>query len=201
MVRLFSKYFFHESKYDCLAGKSTGVVPEKIIHPIVERMQVDHRPQAFYIASPMRVYTVEINAEGVSNRVWHQVEAHQMILFDKLVHVEYIPTANDDLTDNDYALSWWFCFGKQILPRNEYALKCILTQQKICFIPCSSTDELNLIPVGQRGSNNVNKLQMINNLIEQFPMPMNVKLAQLPGEFRFQVELIISCFSYRFICV
>lgn len=144
-------------------------------------MQVDHRPQAFYIASPMRVYTVEANAAGVLNRVWHEIDAQQMILFDKLVHVEYTPTANDDLTDDDYALSWWICFRKQIIPRNEYALKCILTQQQICFIPCSFADELNLIPVGQRGSNNVNKLQMIGNLIEQFPMPINIKLAQLPG--------------------
>jgi hypothetical protein len=146
-------------------------------------MQVDHRPQAFYIASPMRVYTVEPNAEGVSNRVWHQIDANQMILFDKLVHVEYTPTADDDLTDDDYAFSWWFCFSKQIIPRNEYALKCILTQQQICYIPCSSHDELNLIPVGQHGSSNVNKLQMIHNLVEQFSMPTDVKLSTLPGLF------------------
>jgi len=146
-------------------------------------MQVDHRPQAFYIASPIRVYTIEVNAEGLSNRVWHQIEAHQMILFDKLVHVEYTPTVDDDLTDDDYVLSWWFCYGKQLLNRNEYALKCILLQQQICYISCSSKDEFNLIPVGQHGSNNVNKLQMIHNLIEQFPMPINIKLAQLPGSF------------------
>jgi hypothetical protein len=169
------------SKNNCLLEQQTGVIPEKSIYPIVERMQTDHRPQAFYIASPMRVYTIEINAEGVSNRVWHQIEAHQIIIFDKLVYVEYTPTLNDNLTDDDYAISWWFCFGKQILNRNEYALKCILTQQQICYIPCLSTDEVNLIPVGQRGSNNVNKLQMIYNLIEQFSMPINVKLAQLPG--------------------
>ncbi len=166
-------------------------------------MQVDHRPQAFYIASPIRVYTIEVNAEGLSNRVWHQIEAHQMILFDKLVHVEYTPTVDDDLTDDDYVLSWWFCYGKQLLNRNEYALKCILLQQQICYISCSSKDEFNLIPVGQHGSNNVNKLQMINNLIEQFTMPINIKLAQLPGEFLFKTELIIlvSFFKYRFICI
>ena len=144
-------------------------------------MQFDHRPQAFYILSPMRIYTIETNVQGVSNRVWHHVEANQIILFDKLVHVEYTPTENDDLTDEDFALSWWFCFGKQVLNRNEHALKCILLQQQICYIPCSSTDEFNLIPVGQRGSNNLSKLQTIHNLIEQFPMPVNIKLAQLPG--------------------
>lgn len=144
-------------------------------------MQADNRPQAFYIALPMRVYTIEINPEGVSTRIWHQLEAHQIILFDKLVHIEYTPTIDDDLTDEDYALSWWFCFGKQVLNRNEHALKCILLQQHICYIPCSSRDEVNLIPVGQRGSTNVNKLQMINNLTEQFPMPINIKLIQLPG--------------------
>ena len=148
-------------------------------------MEADHRPQAFYITSPMRVYTIETDAEGVSSRVWHQIEAHQMILFDKLVHIEYTPTVNDDLTDDDYAASWWFCYGKQILPRNEYCLKCILTQQQICYIPCSSTDELNLIPVGQRGSSNENKLQMIHNLVEQFPMPINIKLSKLPGQSSF----------------
>jgi hypothetical protein len=164
-------------------------------------MQIDHRPQAFYIASPMRVYTVEPNATGVLNRVWHQIETHQMILFDKLVHVQYTPTINDDLTDDDYDFSWWVCFGKHILPRNEYALKCILTQQQICYVPCSSTDELNLIPVGQRGSNNVNKLQMIHNLIEQFPLPMNIKLSQLPGLFFFSINRIIEFFKLRFICL
>ncbi len=177
---------FHWFKYICsYSGKQAGVVPEKNVRLIVERMQVEHRPQAFYIASSMRVYTVEPNASGEFNRVWHPIDAHQMILFDKLVYIEYTPTIDDDLTDDDYAFSWWFCFGKQILPRNEYALKCILTQQQICYIPCSSQDELNLVPVGQHGSNNVNKLQMIQNLIEQFPMPINIKLSTLPGLFVF----------------
>jgi hypothetical protein len=144
-------------------------------------MQLDHRPQAFYIASPMQVYTIETNAEGISNRVWHPIEAHQIILFDKLVNVEYTPTENDNLTDDDYAFSWWFCFSKQILNRNEHVLKCILLKHQTCYIPCSSTDEINLIPVGQRGSNNVNKLQTINNLIEHLPIPINIKLAKLPG--------------------
>ena len=157
--------------------------PEKSIRPIVERMEVEQRPQAFYLISSMRVYTVEANNTGELNRIWYPIDPHQIILFDKLVHVEYVPTESDDLTDDDYVLSWWNCFGKQIVPRNEYALKCILTQQKICYIPCSSTDEVNLIPIGQRGSTNLKKLQMISNLIEQFPMPINIKLAQLPGEF------------------
>lgn len=164
-------------------GQQTGVIAETSIPPIVERMKVDNRPQAYYIASPIRVYTIELNSEGVPSRVWHQLEAHQMILFDKLVSVEYVPTVNDELTDDDYALSWWFCFGKQVLNRTEQALKCILAQQQVCYIPCSLKDEVNLIPVGQRGSSNVNKLQMINNLIEQFPLPINIQLAQLPGLF------------------
>lgn len=163
--------------------KESNIIPEKSIRSIVERMEADQRPQAFYIMSPIRVYTLEPNSTGVLNRTWHDIEANQMILFDKLVHIEYTPTVNDNLTDDDFALSWWICLGKQILPRNEYALKCILTQQQICYIPCSSTDEMNLIPVGQRGSSNTKKLQMIANLIEQFPMPINIKLTQLPGLF------------------
>ncbi|CAF2462716.1 unnamed protein product [Rotaria sp. Silwood2] len=176
--------------FECLPshniGQLTGVSPEKSIQTVVERMQLDHRPQTFYIASPMRVYTVETNDRGVSSRIWHNVEAHQIILFNKLVHVEYTPTINDNLTDDDYEFSWWFCFGRQILNRNEYALKCRLSQQQKCYVPCSSTDEVNLIPVGQHGSTNVNKLQTIYNLIEQFPTPLNIKLAQLPGSYTHQ---------------
>ncbi|UJR37021.1 hypothetical protein I4U23_029728 [Adineta vaga] len=176
--------------FECLPSRNnrqqSGVVPETNIRSIVERMQVDHRPQAFYIASPIRVYTVEENEEGINHRVWHQIEANQTILFDKLVQVEYTPTIDDDLTDDDYEFSWWFCFGKHILSRNEDALKCILPQQQVCYVSCSSIDEVNLIPVGQRGSNNVNKLQTIHNLIEQFPMPINIKLAQLPGSYAYK---------------
>ncbi|CAF0949745.1 unnamed protein product [Adineta ricciae] len=173
--------------FECLPSsdsqKQVGVVPETSIHPIVERMQASHRSEAFYVASPIRVYTVETNEEGVTCRVWHQIEAHQIILFDQLVDVEYTPTMDDELTDEDYAFSWWFCFGKQVLNRNESALKCISTQHQVCYVPCSSTDELNLIPVGQRGSSNVNKLQSIHNLIEQFPLPINIKLANLPNSY------------------
>ncbi|CAF0943360.1 unnamed protein product [Adineta steineri] len=176
--------------FECLPSRNNrqqiGIAPETNIRSIVEQMQIDHRPQAFYMVSPMRVYTVEANEEGIANRTWHQIEANQVILFDKLVHVEYTPTVNDDLTDEDYAFSWWFCLGKHILNRNEYALKCILMNQQVCYIPCSSTDEINLIPVGQRGSSNVNKLQAIHNLIEQFPMPLNIKLAQLPGSYAYK---------------
>ncbi|CAF1364571.1 unnamed protein product [Rotaria sordida] len=93
------------------------------------------------------------------------------------------PTENDGLTDDDYAFSWWFCLGKQLLNRTEYALKCILLQQQDCYVPCSSVDEVNLIPVRQYDSNNVNKLQTIHNLIEQFPIPINIKLAKLPGSY------------------
>lgn len=163
--------------------KESNITPEKSIRSIVERMEADQRPQAFYLMSPIRVYTLETNSDGILTRTWHEIDANQMILFDKLIHVQYTPTVNDQLTDDDFALSWWICFGKQILPRNEYVLKCILTQQQIAYIPCSSTDEVNLIPVGQRGSSNTKKLQMINNLIEQFPLPINIKLTQLPGLF------------------
>ena len=151
-------------------------------------METDQRPQAFYVASPLRVYTLETNAEGNTNRRWHQIEAHQMILFDKLVQTEYTPMEEDSLTDDDYSYSWWLCFAKQLLNRTEYALKCILQQQQqqTCYLPCSSTDPVNLIPIGQRGSNNVNKLQAIHNLIEQFPLPVNVKLAQMPGSYAYQ---------------
>jgi hypothetical protein len=60
-------------------------------------------------------------------------------------------------------------------------MKCIVSNETICYIPCSSTDEVCLYPVGQRGSTNINKLQTIENLVEQFSLPMDIKLVQLPG--------------------
>ena len=194
MVRSLIKCVFRSSKDESISEKRGGITPEKSIVSIVEQMQVDHRPQAFYMASPIHVYTLETDADGITNRVWRQIEAHQIILFEKLVHVEYTPTENDNLTEDDYAFSWWFCLGKQLLNRSEYALKCILLQQQTCFIPCSSTDEVNLIPIGQEGSTNVNKLQTIHNLIEQFPIPINIKLAKLPGEFYFSLKYYLSPF-------
>ena len=162
------------------------MVLETSIPSIVKRMETEQRPQAFYIASPLRVYTLEANPDGTTHRQWHRLEPHQMILFDKLVNTEYTPTEADDLTDDDYTYAWWLCFAKELMNRHEYAMKCILLQHQACYLPCSSTDEVNLIPVGQRGSSNANKLQVIQNLIEQFPLPVNVKLAQLPGSYAYK---------------
>ncbi|CAF3652925.1 unnamed protein product [Rotaria socialis] len=176
--------------FECLSSshngqQQTGVVPDTNVDSIVERMQVDHRSQAFYIASAMRVYTLEPNVDGLTNRVWHQIEPYQIILIEKIVSIEYTPTENDDLTDDDYELSWWFCFSKQVLNRTEDALQCVINPQQTCYISCSSTDEFNLIPVGQQGSSNVNKLQTIQNLVDRFPIPIDIKLAQLPGAYAY----------------
>ncbi|CAF1378360.1 unnamed protein product [Rotaria sordida] len=87
------------------------------------------------------------------------------------------PTENDGLTDDDYAFSWWFCLGKQLLNRTEYALKCILLQQQDCYVPCSPVDEVNLIPVRQYDSNNIGSyvykdfngyLQLLGSRTEEF---------------------------------
>jgi hypothetical protein len=164
-----------------VAGPQDGVMPEKNIRAIADRMQLDHRPQAFYIGAPLRIYTFETNSEGITHRLSHQIEAHQMIIFDKLTHIEYTPQEDDNLTIEDYEYSWWLCFSKYLLKRNEYTIKCILSEKKICYIPCSTVDEVCLFPVGQQGSNNIYKFQTIQNLIEQFPLPVNVKLVQLPG--------------------
>ncbi|CAF2120872.1 unnamed protein product [Rotaria magnacalcarata] len=176
--------------FECLSSShsgqhQTGVVADTNIDSIVERMQVDQRPQSFYSTSAMRVYTLELNVDGITNRVWHQIEPYQIILIEKIVSIEYTPTEDDALTDDDYELSWWFCFSKQILNRNEDALQCVINPQQICYISCSSTEEFNLIPVGQQGSSNVNKLQTIQNLIDRFPIPTNIKLAKLPGSYAY----------------
>ena len=159
-----------------------GVTPETSVVHIAQQLQENQRSQAFYVAAPMRTYTVEASAEGVPTRVWHQIDSHQMILFEKVVTVEYTPTVDDNLTDEDYEFSWWYCLSKHIINRHEPALKCLLHDERVCFVPCSSTDEVNLIPVGQHGSNNQNKMQTIQNLIEQFTLPVNIKLATLPGK-------------------
>lgn len=160
----------------------TGIAPETSIQSIVDRMQMDHRSQAFFMTSPIRVFTLEPNDDGIINRVWHNIEAYQVIIFEKLMHVQYTPSVDDDLNDDDYAYSWWFCFGKQIVDRNELVLQCLLHQQQNCYIPCSYPDEVDLIPVGQPGSTNSSKLQAIQNLLDRFPIPINIKLAQLPGK-------------------
>jgi hypothetical protein len=170
-------------------------MPEKSLRSIVERMRIDFRPQTFYIVIPLRVYTLETKPNGVQNRLWHKIDAHQLIVMDQLTNVEYTPTENDNLTPEDYS-PWWFCLSKHILNRNEQVMKCILPNQKLCYIPCSSTDEICLYPVGQRGSTNVYKLHTIQNLLEQFPLPINIKLAQFPGLlkyffFFFNIYLII----------
>ena len=144
-------------------------------------MKADSRPQAFYIASPLHVYTLEEQSNGVYNRIWHELEPNQIIFIEQLINVEYTPTEKDDLTDDDYAYSWLFCWYKRIVNRHEPVMKCIVSNETICYIPCSSTDEVCLYPVGQRGSTNVDKLQTIENLVEQFSLPMNIKLVELPG--------------------
>lgn len=144
-------------------------------------MQINFRPQTFYITSPMNVYTLEVKPDGSQNRLWHRIEAHQIITIEKLTSIEYTPTDDDNLTTEDYAYPWWFCFSKHILNRHEHAMKCILSDQQICYIPCSSTDEVCLYPVGQQGSTNVYKLHTIENLLEQFPLPTNIKVSEFPS--------------------
>jgi hypothetical protein len=165
-------------------GPDDGILPETSIHPIVEQMQIDSRSQAFYIASPLSVYTLERKSNEEHNRVWQQIEANQIILIEQLTYLEYTPTEKDGLTVDDYSYSWLFCFYKRILNRHEFVMKCILSNEIICYIPCSSTDEVCLYPVGQRGSTNVYKLQTIENLVEQFSLPINIKLAQFAGLFK-----------------
>jgi len=148
-------------------------------------MQVDFRPQTFYIALPLYVYTLETKANGIQNRLWQQIEAHQLITIEELTYVEYTPTENDNLTDEDYAYPWWFCLGRHIVNRKEYVMQCVLSNEQICYIPCSSTDEVCLYPVAQQGSTNVYKLHKIQNLLEQFPLPINIRLAQFPGLLKY----------------
>ena len=145
-------------------------------------MQRELRSQAFYVAAPLRVYTLETKARGVQHRLWKEIDADQMILCDKLMQIEYTPTKNDQLTDDDYDYSWWACFGKRLVNRHESVIQCTLPPSQTCYIPCSSTDDIRLIPVGQQGSTNMYKLQTLPNLLDQFPLPIDVKLAQLPGE-------------------
>jgi hypothetical protein len=159
-------------------------------------MRVDFRSQAYFIASPLRVYTLERKSDGEYNRVWQQIEAYQIILIEQLTHVDYTPTEKDDLTADDYSYSWLFCFSKRILNRHEFVMKCILTNETICYIPCSSTDEVCLYPVGQRGSTNIYKLQTIENLLEQFSLPINIKLAQFPGLFKSIICFVLFNSSY-----
>jgi hypothetical protein len=173
-----------------------GIQPEFKIARIVEQMEHDRRSQAFFMISSLRVYTIEASVSGISYRVWHTIDSNQIIIFDKLVHVEYTPTEDDILTDDDYEFSRWFCFGKQLINRHEYALQCLASQQPVCYIPCSSMDEINLIPVGQHGSTNVNKLQTIDNLLERFPMPIDIKVAQLLGAFDSNHQSVYSIISF-----
>lgn len=163
-----------------LLGPEDGIEPERSILPIVERMQTDLRPQAFYIASPLPVYVLESNSNGQQHRLWQQLEANQLIRVEQLIQLEYTPTEKDHLTDDDYEYSWLLCFSKRLLNRQEFVLKCILSNERVCYIPCSSTDEVCLYPVGQRGSTNVHKWQTIENLLKHFSLPINIKLAQFP---------------------
>ena len=157
-------------------------MPEESIAAIVTRMRTDHRSEAFYLAAPLRAYRLETNKQGVTNRVWQELEAHRVIIFDEIVQTEYIPTDADQLTKKDYAFSWRLCARKRILKRTEDAIKCIVTRNQTYYVPCSATDDVCLIPIGQRGSTNTHKLQTIQNCLEHFALPLNIKLARLPGE-------------------
>jgi hypothetical protein len=178
------------------SGSQDDMNSIKSIHRIVEQMQLDHRPQAFYLGIPIHVYTLERKTNAIQYRLWHDIEAHQIILFNHLKYVEYTPTENDNLTEEDYAFPWWFCFYRQIINRNEYVIECTLPDQQICYIPCLSKDEVCLFPVGQSGSTNACKLQTIQNLIENFSLPINIKLAELPGlcKILFQIKLFLVLF-------
>lgn len=161
-------------------GPNDGVNPERSLRPIVDQMRIDYRPQTFYIAIPMRVYTLATTSKGKQNRLWHKIDAHQLILMEQLTYLQYTPTENDNLTAQDYEYVW-FCISKRIIDRNEYVMKCFLSNNHICYIPCSSTEEICLYPVGQPGSANVYKLQTIENLIGKFSLPINIKLIEFPG--------------------
>jgi hypothetical protein len=90
--------------------------------------------------------------------------------------------------------SFWFCFYKQILDRNENVIECILPNQTIYYIPCLSTDEVCLIPVGQIGSTNASKLQTIQKSCRIYIifLPMNIKLAQLLVCCKFSNKLFLN---------
>lgn len=165
-----------------VVGSDGGIAPETSISSIVEQMQSDLRSRAFYVATPLQVYFLENNFSGGQNRLWQEIEAHQVIVVEQLIQIEYTPTEHDDLTQADYEY-WLFCFSKRIVNRYEFVLKCILTNEAICYIPCASKDEVCLYPVGQPGSTNFFKLQTIENLIKHFSLPANIKLARFPGLF------------------
>ena len=171
-----------------LVGSDDGIAPETSIRSIVEQMENDLRTRAFYVASPLHVYVLETNFSGGQNRLWQEIEAHQVIIFEQLIQIEYTPTEHDDLTEADYEY-WLFCFSKRIVNRHEFALKCILTNGTICYIPCASKDEVCLYPVGQPGSTNFLKLQTIENIIKHFSLPANIKLARFPGLFEEFISL------------
>lgn len=178
-----------------IVGVDDGIVPETSIQAIVEQMQSDLRSRAFYIASPLQVYYLEDNFSRGQTRVWQEIEAHQVIVVEQLIEIEYTPTEHDGLTGADYEYSL-FCFSRRIINRQEFALKCILTKHTVCYIPCTSKDEVCLYPVGQLGSNNPLKLQTVNNLINNFSLPLNVKLMRFPGlleEFISSKNTFLSC--------
>lgn len=172
---------FCSALFDCHLGPDDGIQPETNFASIIEQMEIDYRPQTFFIDSPLRAYTLEMNSNGEQNRVWVDIAPHQLLTIEELTSVEYTPTVNDQLTLDDYGHYWWLCFVKYILKRHEYVMKCLLAKKTICYIPCSSTDEICLYPVGQRGSKNLNKLQTIENLLENFSVPINIKLVPFPG--------------------
>jgi hypothetical protein len=162
--------------------RSDGIIAEKSLADIVQQMIDTSRPQVFYLMASLRVYTLEQHGRASKYRLWQQIDSDQIVTFESLANVEYTPSEDDQLTDDDYQFSWWPCFtSKQLINRHEDAIQCVLPDQTACYTSCSSTDEILLMPIALAGSVNTNKLHSIQNLIEQFPMPFNVRWTQLPG--------------------
>lgn len=172
-------------------------------------MQNEHRSQAFYLSAPLRVFTLEKGSGENVFRQWEKLEADQVIIFEKLLEIEYTPREDDQLTDDDYEYSWWNCFGKRLINRHETAIECRLENDQICYLSIFPSEEILLLPVGQRGSKNMHKLQTMANLLEQFSLPINLRLASLrrclayndfPGYFQlrsFQSEDFLVCASLK----
>ena len=174
-------FFCFSLKFDQFEGNEPIVLPETNLSSIVQQFQDEQRSQAFYLLKPIRIFTLEKGNEDEYYRRWKIYDAHQVVVFEKIIEIEYTPTADDNLTDDDYEFTWWNCFGKKLLKRHEFVFECFNDRNEMSYFPLTSTNELFLLPVGQRGSTNMRKLQTIENLLEKFPLPLNLRLTQLPN--------------------
>lgn len=170
--------------FKCLTSESksksqVGVLSD--IGKIIAEIEENSRSQLFYSLTPIRVYTLAKNDDQSVVRVWEQISADQTILFESLVNNEFFPSDDDE--SNDF---WWFCPAWRNPKLNDYAIKCCLANKKLVFISSASDDQFNLLPVGQKSSRNINKLQNIENLVENFPFPFNVELCPLANRFLYQ---------------